>query len=286
MKRIKKNKNKLRLSGLIIIMATLVNIISIYNIEAQSYFNLQGAGNLHTGTAAGDLWSVNNNQAGLAFYEAQIGAGFHYENRFMIKEMGISSGALTFKTSAGTLGLGLTSFGFSNFNTKKITLAFGKKFGNKLAGGVGLNYINIFQGNSYGSTGILTFDLGLLAKANDNFFIGFHVFNPIRAEIGDYYGEKIPVVINLGFQYKLDENLKFMADIMNDEMNQIKVAGMAEYKIIDMIYVRVGLITQNPLMFSFGAGMHLGDLHLDFSSSMHQILGYSPGFTLSYDINK
>lgn len=272
------------LSKLILIFT--ISMIVNLPVEGQTYFFMQGAGNLHGGTASSDIWSANNNQAGLAFQKADIGAGFHYQNQFLIKELGLSAGALSFKTQAGTIGLSLSSYGYSNFNTKKITLGFGKMFGNNFSVGVGLDYINIFQPDNYGSTNIFTFDIGLLAKANEKIMIGAHVFNPIRAELGDYYGEKIPVVYNIGLQWKLDEKIRILADVMNDKINQIQFSTSAEYKILDMLYVRLGLMTNNPMVFSFGAGLHLGDLHIDFSSSMHQVLGYSPGISINYDFSK
>ena len=61
-------------------------------------------------------------------------------------------------------------------------------------------------------------------------------------------------------------------------------AGL-EYCIIDILYARVG-ISNNPNIVSFGAGLHLGNFRLDFSSSMHQVLGYSPQFSLIYELDK
>lgn len=283
----KGNKLKLFLfkhKSLIIIILLFLSSINLS--FSQNYFFMQGVGNLQTGTAAGDLWSANNNQAGLAFYKADIGAGFHYKNQFLLKELGMSAGAFSFKAKGGSLGLSYSSYGSSLFNTKKITLGFGKMFGKRLAAGVGLDYINIYQSGNYGSANIFTFDFGMLAKPSDKVAIGAHVFNPIRAELGDYLGEKIPVFYNMGLVWIIDENFKIMADAMNDEVNQIKFSGAAEYKIMDLLYVRIGIMTNNRMVFNFGFGLHLGDIHVDFSSSMHQVLGYSPGVSLSYDFIK
>jgi hypothetical protein len=45
-------------------------------------------------------------------------------------------------------------------------------------------------------------------------------------------------------------------------------------------------VSNNPNIVSFGAGVNLGDFKLDFSSSMHSILGYSPQFSITYIPNQ
>ena len=269
----------------IFILSVFLSLFLAQNLRAQSYFWMQGASNLHGGTAQNDVWAANNNQAALAFQESTISTGVNYESAFLMKSLGYTSAAVSYALKGGTFGLSFSNFGYELFNTKKITLAYGKRMGEKLAFGVGLNYIHIFQGQEYGSRGIFTFDLSMAAKLSEKIQMGAHVFNPIRAQIEDYYEEKIPVLFNLGARYKLNENFSFMVDVMNDEVSQIRLVGSAEYRIMEMFHVRLGLQNDDNLLFNFGAGLKLGDLWIDFSSSMHQVLGYSPGFSLRYDIN-
>ena len=236
-------------------------------------------------TAQVDLWSANNNQAAMAFYEPSGGAGFFYHNSFMVKEMNLSSGAIIYPTQMGAFGLTLSSYGSSNFNTKKIGLGYGKKLSKRISMGLQLDYINIYIADNYGSKGLFTFELGLLAKATDNINIGAHVFNPIRAKLLDYNDERLPVVMNLGIQWKASDNFTFSAEAESDIFDKLVVKAGVEYRIIEMLYARIGL-SNNPNIVSFGAGLHLGNFRLDFSSSMHQILGYSPQFSFIYEFDK
>ena len=257
-------------------------------LSAQNYHSVIGANNRATGgtgTANVDLWSANNNQASMAFYEAGGGAGFYYQNSFMIKEMALRSGALIYPTKSGAFGLTISNYGSTNFNTNKIGLGYGKKLSERFSAGIQLDYINIYIGDNYGSKGLFTFELGILAKATDKINIGAHVFNPIRAKIMDYNDERLPVVMNLGVQWKANKYFVFSAEAESDINSKMILKTGIEYRIIDMLYARIG-ISNNPNIVSFGAGLHLGNFRLDFSSSMHQVLGYSPQFSFIYELDK
>jgi len=54
-----------------------------------------------------------------------------------------------------------------------------------------------------------------------------------------------------------------------------------EYRIIEKIYVRGG-ITSDPTLYTFGFGINFKKLKIDFASSMHQTLGYSPQISIIY----
>lgn len=262
--------------------------IATIELSAQNYFSIIGANNIAKGGAATaniDLWSANNNQAAMAFYKPMGGAGFFYQNSFMIKEMGLSSGALIYPTKTGSFGLSVNSYGSGNFNTKKFGLGYGKKLSKRFAVGLQLDYINIYIADNYGNKGLFTFELGIFAKATDKINIGAHVFNPIRAKLLDYNDERLPVVMNLGIQWAASENFTFSAEAESDINNKMVLKTGIEYRLIDMLYARIG-ISNNPNIVSFGAGLYLGNFRIDFSSSMHQVLGYSPQFSFIYELDK
>jgi len=263
-------------------------ITAFGKLSGQNYFSIIGANNVAAGGAATaniDLWSANNNQAAMAFYKPSGGAGFYYQNSFMLKEMGLSSGAIIYPTKTGCFGLSINSYGSKNFNTKKFGLGYAKKLSERFSAGLQLDYINIYIADNYGTKGLFTFELGLFAKATENIHIGAHVFNPIRAKLIAYNDERLPVVMNLGIQWTASENFIFSAEAESDINNKLILKTGLEYRIIDMLYARLG-ISNNPNMVSFGAGLHLGNFRIDFSSSMHQVLGYSPQFSFIYELDK
>jgi hypothetical protein len=203
----------------------------------------------------------------------------------MLKETSLNNGALMYSTPSGTFGLTINAFGYSNFHTKKIGLGYAKKLASRFSAGIQLDYINIFVGGNYGSRNLFTFELGLYAEATENISIGAHVFNPVRVKVADYNDERLPLVFNLGLLWKASKNFSLTAEAESDIDNKTIFKAGVEYRIIDMLYARLG-VSNNPNIFSFGAGLHLGNFRLDFSSTMHQMLGYSPQVSVVYEFDK
>jgi len=67
-------------------------------------------------------------------------------------------------------------------------------------------------------------------------------------------------------------------------MKPVFKAGI-EYKAIKEFYLRAGIST-NPALSSFGFGLNLKNLKIDFSANYHQVLGISPQVGLSYVMEK
>lgn len=237
-----------------------------------------------TGVASTDFWSGANNQAALGF-NTQYGAGFYYENRFMTKELSLNALSLVVPTKRGSFSANLSYFGYSQYNEKKYGLAYGILLSKRLALGVQMDYLSTSIGNNYGSVGVFTFEVGLMAKISDELTLGAHVFNPIQAKLDDYNEEKIPPLMKIGLQWKLDKNFTAAFEAQSDINNAVVLRGGLEYRIKKILYTRIG-ISNNPTIFSFGVGLQMKSFRLDFSSSMHQTLGYSPQLSLVYQMDK
>ncbi|RLD67743.1 MAG: hypothetical protein DRI84_01645 [Bacteroidetes bacterium] len=233
-----------------------------------------------TGVASSDFWSVNNNQAGLGFIEGS-GVGFYYDNHFMIKEVSLNQFSAVFKTKRGGFGLNVGYFGYGQYNEKKVGLAYGMKLGKRFALGVQMDYLHTFIAENYGSKSMLSFEIGLMTKITDELTLGAHIFNPIRTQISEYNDERIPTILKLGLNWDLSKDFTAAIEAESDMNNPLMLRAGLEYNIMDLMYARIG-VSNNPNVFSFGVGLYLGGFKLDFSSSMHQILGYSPQISASY----
>jgi hypothetical protein len=70
------------------------------------------------------------------------------------------------------------------------------------------------------------------------------------------------------------------------------IRGGIEYKIVEQAIVRIGYSTlpstsgsQNfsiSSLYAFGFGLNLKKFQIDFSSTIHQILGWSPQISIQY----
>ncbi len=230
--------------------------------------------------AVSDFWSVNNNQAGMAFYD-KTAAGIYFENRFLIKELGTQTGAFTLKTKFGVLGTTVSYSGDANYNTTKAGLAYARKFGNRFAAGIKLDYIATALGEDYGKRNNITFDAGIMVKITDQLTFGAHTFNPMHVQLSEYDNERIPATLNAGFGFAFSDKLLLTAEAYKNSEFPMELRTGVEYKLGNVAYARLGLST-NPARYTFGFGIIMKNLTFDLSSSVHSQLGYSPQVSLQY----
>ncbi len=251
--------------------------------HAQSEWNSLGsraAGMGFSSAATSDFWSVNNNQAGMAFYN-KTAAGVYFENRFVIKELGTQAGAFVLKTKHGVLGATLIYSGDANYNTTKAGLAYALKLGKYFSAGIQLDYIGTALGEDYGKRSNFTFDAGIMVKITEQLTFGAHTFNPMHVKLSDYNNESIPTTLNAGFGFTFSDKLLLTAEACKNSEFPMEFRSGVEYKLGKIAYARVGLST-NPARYTFGFGLEMKKLTLDLSSSLHSQLGYSPQVSMQY----
>ncbi|PJA09905.1 MAG: hypothetical protein COX70_00460 [Flavobacteriales bacterium CG_4_10_14_0_2_um_filter_32_8] len=235
-------------------------------------------------TTLSDVWSTNNNQAGLGFI-TDFSGGIYYENRFLLKETSYKAGALVMPVKIGALGISVTSFGFELYNETKAGLSYGQRFGDKFSVGVQLNYLNTKLAQEYGTKTSITSAIGLIAKLSKELSLGVHLYNPTRSKLAEYDNERIPTIMKLGLEYRFSEKVMMGIETEKDMNFDAVVKAGLEYHITEALYLRGGIST-NPTQYAFGFGMKLKDFKIDISSSFHQTLGITPSISIIYVKNK
>lgn len=231
-----------------------------------------------------DFWSIHNNQAGLAFFD-KTASGIYFENRYLIKELGYQSGAFALQTKYGMLGATMGYSGDANYNTTKVGVVYARKFGNRVAAGVQLDYIGTSLSENYGDKSIITFEAGILVKLTEQLTFGAHTFNPIHANLVKNESEWIPATLNAGLGYTISDKIILTAEAFKNSNHPLEFRTGAEYKLNHMMYTRLGLST-NPFKYTFGFGIELKQFSFDLASSVHPQLGYSPQVSLNYIFGK
>ncbi len=248
--------------------------------------NVAGARGLAMGDASvtfRDINSAFSNQAGLAFLDGMSFTAFG-EQRFLLAELGSYSAALAYPTNSGTFGLALNYFGYENFNEQKIGLAYARKLFEGVAIGAQVDYLGT-RIPEYGSTGKVTFELGVQADLLENFIVGAHIFSPIRTQLTDDEIDVIPTQLNVGIAYLPTEKVTLIAELEKDFDYTASFKGGIEYQLVDELSLRVGVGT-NPTQNGFGIGIHLGNLDIDIAAAYHQMLGFTPGASVSYNLSR
>lgn len=229
--------------------------------------------------AISDFWSVHNNQAGLAGFTSTA-AGIYFENQYMLKELSRKSLAFVLPSRTGVFGVSYNNFGSVLYNESKIGLAFARRFGGNFSAGIQLDYLKTHLSENYGNRSAFTFEAGLQARVNKNLVIGVHVFNPLNVKLSGITEERIPAIVRIGAGYNFSEALLLTGEIEKNIDLKTRIKSGVEYKVVKQAFVRAG-ITTNPTTYSFGFGLDLKKLKIDFSSTVHQVLGYSPQLSIS-----
>lgn len=233
-----------------------------------------------------DFWAISHNQAGMARLSSPAG-GFYFENRFLVKEMGLGAAAVALPTSSGVFGLSLSYFGYSQYHESKVGLAYARSFGEKLSVGLQFNYMYTFVGGNYSnSAGNVGLELGMIYELLPGLQVGAHIFNPTRAKIAavdNLYDEYIPTIIRFGMAYHFSDRVIVSLESEKDIDRKPVLKAGVEYQIADLFYVRGGIGT-NPTQNAFGFGIHTGSFTIDLSASFHYVLGYSPQASIIYEL--
>lgn len=228
-----------------------------------------------------DVWSVSNNQAGLAFVENPT-VGIYYRNNFMVSSLGYQTLAFALPTkNSGTFGLNVSYFGYSQYNESKIGLAYGKKLSDNFAFGLKVNYLNTQIGENYGHKGTAVAEAGIFAEPTENLFVAAHLYNIARAKLADYNDETIPTIFRIGLGYLFSEKVLVSTEVEKDlEYKPMFKAGV-EYQLVENFYLRTGIST-NPTQNSFGIGYKGKKLSADIAFTTHTTLGLSSMISVNY----
>ncbi|MCD4745817.1 MAG: hypothetical protein K8R58_05920, partial [Bacteroidales bacterium] len=114
-----------------------------------------------------------------------------------------------------------------------------------------------------------------------------------RAKFTNYNDERVPTIFKLGASYSFSEKILATLETEKDINYKPLLRGGIEYKIIKEAYARIGYSTNpgsvnaensnNSSLYTFGFGIYLKKLNIDFASSVHQILGYSLQVSVIYN---
>jgi long-subunit fatty acid transport protein len=231
-----------------------------------------------------DVNAAYANQAGLAFVK-DVSFSAYGERRFMAEGLNsyLFAAALPFD-KIGTFGLAINYFGFSDYNEQKIGLNYARKLAKNFSLGVQLDYLGTRIPN-YGVAHAVTVELGILAKLNEKVSLGAHVYNPVNAKIGP--DDRLPTLFSLGLSYEPSKKVFLSAQLDKDIYNHPFIGRFGlEYRPLDAFYIRAGVSAAALAQASFGIGVNLQQFKIDFSSSYHQVLGFTPAFSLIYSLQK
>lgn len=228
-------------------------------------------------SSSDDVFALFNNPAGLSTLKTRE-IGFYYSPApFGVKELSNAFAAFCEPTQYGSFSAGFSTYGFELYKETKLALGFGRKIADNFFVGITSIYQNVSI-NNYGSKGFLFFNLGAIAKLNDQIGFGFAVLNTTRSSIADE-SNQFPTVFWLGTDLKFLKEIVFYAAIKKELGFDPSIRLGTEYSIIDFLKLRVG-VSNEPTTYSGGLGFVYKFVQADYAISSHLDLGLTHQFGL------
>lgn len=254
--------------------------------HAQLLTSAQGAESWMLGGASSaltNLWSVTNNPAGMSALQATQ-VGLYTEQRYTQSELKMASVAVVKPFKALSAGAAISYYGFPSFNQQRYTLGLSKSLGKNIRLGVQGQYMGTFI-RDYGSAGNWVLGIGFQVKPIRNIILGVVVFNPTRATYGQQTTERIPTYARLGCNYQVSDKVKIVLEADQPLERQLTWRGGIQYRLNEVLYLALGAATK-PTYYTFGVGLNLRKVELEFASSMHEVLGFTPHVGVSIPVQK
>ncbi len=231
-----------------------------------------------------DVFSATANQASLARLKSG-GFGVYGERRFLLSELNQFSAIVAMPASAsGTFALQGDYFGSANFNENQLGIAYARSITANVDAGVKINYHSIAVAG-YGNASAVNFEAGTIFHLTEKLHTGFHIYNPFSSRFSKNTNEKLPAILKMGIGYEASEKFFISAEIVKQEDVPVNVNAGFQYNLQQRVLLRGGISTMTNNGFA-GVGLWLGQLRIDINAAYHPQLGFTPGFLLLYKFKK
>ena len=222
---------------------------------------------------------IFGNQAGMTTSEslsAQINSG----NSFLSNGLNHFGFGVLVPLKSDHFGVSISQYGIKEFKEQKFGIAYARNLAKNLNVGIQFDYFQI-QTDEFGNKGILSFEGGLQSQIHKNWKIGVHFLSPVQTEITSSH--KLPTVFRLGTAFIPSEKVQFLVEAEKDILHPLRINSGIEYKLNNVFTMRLGIRTK-PTNFNFGIGGKISEkIAFDLALSYHQILGFSPIFSVVYN---
>jgi len=272
-----------QLSSLLKISVSLLFFFHFLTASGGDPFRLSaGAGEAGMGYVCimrDGLWSSFHNQANLAHNKSFL-AGFNYENRFSLKELGTRTAGLIVPAGKSSLAATYSQFGYADFRRVMTGVATGLKLNEKISVGVQIDYFSVRSAGEYNNDQAVTFETGMVVTPSEKVSIGIHLFNPLPNSLRK---NSMPTSLRIGAGTYLNSMLFAGAEAEMSSGSKLNIRTGFEYEIAKKIWLRAGFVTDNN-SFSFGMGYLLKFAQLDLAFSTHDRLGITSSASLVFKI--
>jgi hypothetical protein len=226
---------------------------------------------------AKDVFSIFSNPAASSHFNKRELGIYYSPAPFGINELATGSLAYNEPFQFGSIGFGITTYGFELYRENKLLVTYSYNYLNKYFFGLGINYHSVSI-DKYGSDHSYYLNAGVLIYLTEKLRWGFSANNLNRATWGKEK-DQIPVIFQTGFSYDILSNIALNLAFEKELTFQPSLKAGINYRIMEYISIRSGFSTE-PSMFSGGVGIHYSLFQFDYAVTNHQELGFTHQFGL------
>lgn len=232
------------------------------------------------GIALQDVWSLQQNSAGIANMEHSVFA-MGYEQHFLNPELSTKIAVFALPLNKNVFGFSFQRYGFSDYLEQTTGLSYSRSFSGTLSLSIVFKHHQLSIPR-YGSAQAISVDAGMQYRLTDKIRIASKIANPGRSRFEALSGSIIPLSITIGTSYDLSDKVLVITDLYKELGLEVDTRLGLEYQIINWFYLRGGLAV-NPFLQSVGFGLKHRKIFVDAAVSSHPKLGLSPNISLGYE---
>jgi hypothetical protein len=255
---------------------------SIYAQQGDYSMGAKSTGMGGTSSALVDAFCAFNNQAGVARQE-RSSILFSIRNLYSLEGLLAVGAAYNQKFRQGAFLFNLYRFGDRFYSEHKLGLGYSHRI-RFVSLGVQVNFIQQ-RVVSIGSAGSFVIELGGMAEIFPGLILGACLFNPNRATIGHNVPESLPVMMKTGMAYQPDEKITLCIEVQQGPGVYTRTKIGMEYILKNLIPLRAGAVF-NPAKISFGFGIYLKKINLDYGAVLDPMLGMTHELSILYQLSK
>lgn len=228
-----------------------------------------------------DVFSVYHNQAGLANID-RTSISFFYENQFLVPELSLRSGLITFPAASGAFAVQYHAFGPAQWSESNASVAYSRFLSKKLSAGLQLNYYGSRLPEIAKTISTVSFELGAIYQITDNTYLGAHIANPYSPPMKTMvYEESIPWRFSLGGHTNFTETftLSYEVEAIKSYLPTLQIG--AQWEAVPDFFIRAGY-NAVPSQVHAGFGYSSRFFTIDTAFNYHQYLGVTPSVSLIF----
>ena len=235
------------------------------------------------GVALGDYLSAGMENPALPCFAPVQSAASGTAIPFGMTDLTAASAQAGYQKDKLGLAAGFGTMGGALYRENTIRTAVSFRPFKQAGFGLGISGYNLSI-QRYGSANALGVDLGIIGSPWENLTIGAVAKNINRPRIGST-DEEIAQWLDWGVSYVLLNQLTYAFQVQNQRGYNSQLRFGQEYRHNRHLALRAGFSSQ-PSSFSFGLGIFVKKIRMDYAVKTHSSLGLGHCLTVSYILNQ